>query len=142
MSNLVDKLKSNDYIVSSDLMEYILEKGVENVRFIVPMKRKGTITPLGIMISSNDPDYPTECKITENQYLVKDNYKISLTPAGYDGYIENYYLSDLASLIQSKHIRLNEPELIYEPSMMESFGYNIDFNILMNVCNSLNITLN
>jgi hypothetical protein len=139
MSNLINKLKTNDFITTNDLLDYIAEKGIENVRFIVPMKQTGIISPLGLMISSNDPDYPTKCKITENRYQLKDNYKISLTPCEYEGYIEHYYISDLIGLIKGKFIQLVDPELNYEPSFMEKFKFNIRFDLLMNVYNHLGI---
>jgi hypothetical protein len=70
------------------------------------MKRQGTVTPLGLMISSNDPNYPTECKITEERYQVEKEYKISLTPVEYQGYVEHYYVDDLASLIDGGIIKI------------------------------------
>jgi hypothetical protein len=49
MSNLIKKLKTDNFITTNDLLEYITEKGIDNVYFIIPMKRQGTITPLGVI---------------------------------------------------------------------------------------------
>lgn len=84
---------------TADLKASIKEKGIENIRFIAPFKTEGTLTPLGLMVGSNNKTEKVECKITEKRYRVKDNYKISLIPVKDPLYIEHYYLLDLTSLI-------------------------------------------
>ncbi len=93
---------------SYDLRKRIADEGKENIRFIVPMKQTGILTPLGVMISSSDPDVPTICKITEERYKVEDNYKISLTPANFQGYTEHFYQEDLSSLIEKGIVKIVE----------------------------------
>ncbi len=59
------------------LVRIIEEFGIENVMFLAPMN------PIKSMLfinytSSDDPQIPMLCKITEDRYKVKENYKITL----------------------------------------------------------------
>ena len=99
-------LAPEDMMTQDKLLAIIDAQGIENVRFMAPFKTQGTPTPLGIMVSSNDPEEITECRITEDQYKVSDRYKISLTPTNSEWYTEHYYLLDFCSLMDKNIITL------------------------------------
>lgn len=88
------------------LLKMIEEQGVEKIRFEAPFKTSGVMTPLGLMVGSNDPEEMMLCRINEDRYKVSDHYKITLEPCkatpeakSEDWYNEDYYLLDLCSLI-------------------------------------------
>lgn len=93
-------------MTTEDLFKKI--EGNPNIRFIIPMKKTGVLSPLGLMVSSSDPDIDTVCKITEDRYKLKDNYKISLIPEKGIGYREDYYITDFTSLINQGYIKIKE----------------------------------
>lgn len=104
--NEIETISINHFFSTSDLKKIINQKGKENIRFIAPFKTQAMLTPLGFMTSSNDPVENVLCKITETKYKVDDWYKISLTPAEYNWYNEEYYIEDLTSLIEKGIIKI------------------------------------
>lgn len=102
----IETIQVNGFFSSDDLKSIINEKGKDDIRFIAPFRTNGINTPLGFMISSNDPMEDMVCKITESRYKVKDNYKISLTPSDVEWYKEDYYMLDLVSLIERGIIKI------------------------------------
>ena len=83
-----------------NLKELIEKAGVENCIFLVPMRPVRTYFGLISLTDSSDPEIIVPCKITEERYKLKDNYKITLKSI-YDGFgSEHYYVSDLESLIK------------------------------------------
>ncbi len=87
-----------------NLKDRILEVGIENCLFMVPMRPLHSI--LGIFsYKSSDSEYKlVPCVINEERYKVEDNYKITLECL-YPTYgKEHFYLCDLESLIRSNHI--------------------------------------
>jgi|WetSurMetagenome_2_1015567.scaffolds.fasta_scaffold1197568_1 hypothetical protein len=89
-----------------EIVKQINKIGVNKIRFLAPMKEVGIYTPLGFMTSSNDPDVLTTCKITEERYRIKDNYKISITPTEWLGYTEHHYLMDFDAVLMSGYIKI------------------------------------
>ncbi len=84
-----------------NLKEKIEKAGIENCMFLVPMRPVRTYFGLISLTSSSDPEIIVPAKITEEQYKLKDNCKISLKSV-YDSFgKEHYYVSDLESLISS-----------------------------------------
>ena len=84
-----------------DLKEKIEKVGIENCMFLTPMRPIRTYFGLISLTSSLDPEIVVPAKITEEQYKLKDNYKITLKSI-YDGFgRKHYYISDLESLISS-----------------------------------------
>lgn len=81
------------------LKDRIINVGIENCLFIVPMKPIRSI--LGFKFTnSNDPEYNVPCRIDESRYKIDDNYKITLI-CDYQKEFgkESYYLSDLQLMI-------------------------------------------
>lgn len=97
-----------DMMTQDKLLTLIEEQGVENIRFMAPFKTQGMPTPLGLMVSSSDPEELVECRISEERYKVADRYKISLTPANAEWYTDHYYLMDLCSLIDRGVVAIKE----------------------------------
>ena len=81
-----------------DLTKKILEAGIENCLFIAPVKQLNTF--LGFSFTpSADPEIMLPCKISEERYNVRDNYKITLV-CTIDGFSKNhFYISDLSHMI-------------------------------------------
>lgn len=87
-----------------DLTKKILEVGVENCLFLVPMRKLNTIFGLLSYTSSSDPEIIVSAKINEDRYKVNDNYKITLKSI-YEGFeTKHYYISDLKKLIIKNEI--------------------------------------
>jgi hypothetical protein len=88
-----------------ELLQYIMNQGIENVRFMVPMR---PVTDYGFvkLTSSSDEPVVVECRIDESQYKVEDGYKVTLKAIderfGYD----HFYVLDLVSLIQRGYIKI------------------------------------
>lgn len=97
-------------MTTDKLKEIIAEKGVENIRFAYPMAAEGTITPLGLMVSHDGNTKVMKCKITEERFKIKDNYKISLTPSDEEWYTEHFYWMDFVSLIERGVIKILDYE--------------------------------
>ena len=106
MKELQERIDNKERIFSDDLVHAILSDGVVNVRFEVPMP-----TRCGFFFVSRDKTKDVVCKIDENvrNYKVKNNYKLTLVPEKEDDEAspyEHYYISDLASLIESGYIKI------------------------------------
>ncbi len=82
-----------------DLVKKILEHGVENVRFqIMARQRMGIFFPTYVMHDKEEA--PCICTISEERYAVKENYKIHLVPQNPDFCSQDFYISDLESLMK------------------------------------------
>lgn len=90
-----------------NLQEKILAVGIENCIFMVPLKPLHSILGLIKYTSSNDKPIIWPCQISEKNYKIKENYKITLEPISYKDKLasETYYLSDLTQLIKSNYIQ-------------------------------------
>lgn len=106
MKELQASIDNDEFVSSDDLVRAILSDGIENVRFEVPMP-----TRCGLFFVTNNKTKKVVCKIDENvyHYKVANNYKISLVPEQEDDEVspyENYYTSDLISLIKEGYIKI------------------------------------
>ena len=85
-----------------NLTKTILKEGVNNCIFL------GYFSPLRKILcirytSSDDTMVFLPAKISEERYLVKDNYKVTLLPL-VDGFAkQDFYISDLETLVR-QHI--------------------------------------
>lgn len=88
--------------------EKINEVGIENVRFLVPMRQIRNVFHVIFFTESNDPVVPVMCKISEERYKVCDDYKITMSPEieGLGFGQEDYYLSDVESLVREGEIKI------------------------------------
>jgi hypothetical protein len=93
------------------LIKTILDNGIENVFFMAKTRPLNRV--LGISYtSSSDHEVNMLCKINTERYKIEEGYKITLEPI-YEGFAkEDYYVSDLESIIQSGHIKV----LIQQPA--------------------------
>lgn len=100
--------------------------GAENVRIVIPCAQPKDImlTPIPGMafVSATDEKVPTECRLTVpknapdlHNVFANDSkkhwahyYKICLTPVGFAGVIDRFYVSDLAGLLKSGYAKLVE----------------------------------
>lgn len=87
----------------------IAEHGVDNIRFVIPMQRIQGLAFLGLPIGVTDSSQKAVlkvCKINEERYRIRDNYKIELEavdkddPDNYFGK-KSFYQSDLNSMMKS-----------------------------------------
>jgi hypothetical protein len=86
-----------------NLKDKILEYGIENCLFLVPMKPTRSI--LGFKFtSSDDSDIIVPCIITEERYKVADDFKIQLKCIYESFGKESFYTTDLKLLINSGRI--------------------------------------
>jgi len=94
-----------------NLKELFEQKNFKKLRFLVKMKPIRTYFGLISLTSSSDEDILMLCEIVEDRYKIKDNYKITLQSIeqfkGIRGR-ENYYISDLQSIIESGNIQVLE----------------------------------
>jgi len=113
------------HLRESDILAFMRYKG-EDFRCTAPSAVRGTMSPLGLMVS--DDDYkPVTCRLatekddshySDSSYcpLVEHDsmhdgnwyhsYKLSLTPVEFDGIIESYYVSDFCSLVNKGIINI------------------------------------
>jgi len=83
----------------NNLKNKILEAGIENCMFIIPMRKLNNVFGLICYTSSSDPEQSIPAIIVETRYKVHKNYKITLKGM-YEGFGENhYYIDDLQSMI-------------------------------------------
>jgi len=88
-----------------DIQNLIQQYGVENLRLMIkmhPLRKAFFIT----YTSSNDPLIPVMCKIVEDRYKLKDNYKIEVKSENEAFGKESFYISDLNHLIRDKQVRV------------------------------------
>ena len=109
MKELKEKVERDEYITSEDLCKAILSDGIENVRFIVPLVVVSARI-LGFTFSNYNNFKDTLCKIEERwNREVRQNYKLVVIPCEPDEMVvpsEEYYTSDMVSLIQSGAIKI------------------------------------
>jgi hypothetical protein len=70
-----------------NLIKEILEVGIDNCLFLVPMRPLNTILGFSFT-SSSDPEFVVTAKITEERYKVSENYKLTLKST-MDGFGKN-----------------------------------------------------
>jgi hypothetical protein len=87
------------------LREKILEVGVENIMFMVPMRPLNRIAFI-TFTSSNDPESLVPCVIDESKYHVFDNYKIGVKSMDNRFGKESFYLTDMEYLIKDGTIKM------------------------------------
>jgi len=89
-----------DLKFDNDYRHYIYHHGVENVRFIIPVKRLQQILMIAFT-TSDQPETAAVCKIVEGfNRTVLDNYKYQLQPIAHENASETFYVSDLVSLMR------------------------------------------
>lgn len=88
-----------------DLQNRILEVGVENCMFIVPMKPVQTVFGLFAYTSSDDPDFDVPAVINEDRYPVEKGYKITLKSTYEKFGKQHFYLSDLEHMINDGRVK-------------------------------------
>ncbi len=88
-----------------ELFQKILKVGIENCLFIVKMRPIRTALGLISYTSSSDEPIEVPATIIEDRYKVADNYKVRLKCI-YEGFgYDDYYLSDLESLISRGQVK-------------------------------------
>ena len=92
-------------MTSNELRTIIENNGIDNVLFLVPMKPVHTFMCVAYT-SSNDESEIVPCKITEERYLVKDRYKITLKSIYPQYGKEDFYQTDLVQLIESDIVQI------------------------------------
>lgn len=106
MKELKEKIERNEWVTSDDLCQAILSEGIDNARFIVPLN---TVCCCGFFLDGNKFK-DTLCKIEERYNReVKQNYKLVVVPVEPDETVassDDYYASDMISLIRSGHIKI------------------------------------
>lgn len=108
MKELKEKIEQGEHITGDILTQSILHDGIENVRLICPLHPFSVVVPeLGFGICNGREYVDTLCKITEERYEVKKNYKIGVVPVDNKNVgSENYYTRDMISLIKSGRIKI------------------------------------
>jgi len=84
-----------------NIVEKIEEVRIENCMFLVPMRPLDTYFGFISFTSSNDTEVIVPAKIDEDRYKVNENYKITLKSIYPKFGKENFYTSDLESMIES-----------------------------------------
>jgi hypothetical protein len=83
-----------------ELVKTILERGVANVEFTVPIRPLRTCMIIAYTTSNDEPE-PVRCRIIEDRYKVDENYKIELIPHDYPAHPKkSFYVSDFESLMR------------------------------------------
>lgn len=84
----------------NELVKTILERGVANVEFTIPVRPMRVCLIIAYTTTSDEPE-PVRCRIVEDRYKVEENYKIELIPHDYPNHPkESFYVSDFASLMR------------------------------------------
>lgn len=89
---------------TTDLKDMIKRKGAENIVFIVPMLPVRRVLGVVTSTSTSDKLVNVECVIDESKYKLEDNYKITLQAKDRKYGSDDFYQSDLASLISEGKI--------------------------------------
>jgi hypothetical protein len=87
------------------LREKILQVGVENIMFLVPMRPLNKVFFMSFT-SSNDPESIVPCVIDESKYQVFDNYKIGVKSMDSKFGKQTFYLTDMEYLIKDGNIKM------------------------------------
>jgi hypothetical protein len=88
------------------LKEKILEAGIENCLFLVPMRPVQTVFGLISYTSSSDPEVVVPAEISEKRYKLEDNHKITLRSMYKQFGQEHFYLSDLNLMIERGTVQM------------------------------------
>ena len=106
LKDIKEMLVNGTTFSDQDLCDAILNEGVENVRFLVPLravKSRSSIIPSLVEID-NDKRIDTECFIVEtDRRMVEDCYKIIFEPVNFTGQTiinEEFYVSDFVSMLR------------------------------------------
>ncbi len=92
-------------MTTQQLIDKITEAGLENVIFMVPMRPVRTALFISYTTSS-DETVNVPCKVTEDRYEFSEGYKITLESI-YNGFgRQNFYTSDLVSLINQGSVEM------------------------------------
>jgi len=84
----------------NELVKTILERGVANVEFTIPIRPLRTCLIIAYTTSSDDPE-PVRCRIIEDRYKVEENYKIEMIPHDYPVHPkESFYVSEFEYLMR------------------------------------------
>lgn len=89
-----------------NLQEKILNAGIENCLFLVPMRQVRTVFGMFPHTTSSDPEIIVPAEISEKRYKLSDNYKITLRSMYKEFGQEHYYLSDLNLMIERGTIQM------------------------------------
>ncbi|MBY6838749.1 hypothetical protein [Clostridium botulinum] len=102
-----NKLIKNEWIISDELTQMILNEGIENVIITAPMNKVDkVVSQLGIVLSNGNEYSNVDCLIKEYQYKVKDNYKINLVPLSQNYVARSFYTSDLLNMIKEGRVKI------------------------------------
>jgi hypothetical protein len=87
------------------LIDTILNHGVENVFFLAKARPLRKVLFVSYT-SSSDPAIEMMCKIDTSRYKLEDQYKITIAPI-YVGYAkEDYYVTDLQSMLNRGYAKM------------------------------------
>lgn len=92
--------------MKKDIISLVKEHGIENLRFLVPMRPLNVVFGLIAYKSSNDRESNQVCRITEKRDKLSQNYKVELQAENKNFGKERYYISDLNTMIDLKQIRV------------------------------------
>lgn len=112
LKNIKEMLVNGTTFSDQDLCDAIINEGVENVRFLVPLravKSRSSIIP-GVVEIDTDNRIDTECVIVEkDRRRVEDCYKIVFEPVNFTGQTlrdEEFYVSDFVSMLRKGEAKI------------------------------------
>jgi hypothetical protein len=90
--------------------------GIAALKFEIPMRRVNRIPLIPFLgyVSSNDPEVPTTCSVSEERYKLSENYKITLKADEPMFSHEHFYCSDLELLMRRSPERYRMRVLMYD----------------------------
>ena len=89
------------------LKEIILKSGIENCLFMIPMLPLRKLSMFGIAWKSSRDEYvKVPAKITQERYPIEEGYKITLKSIYPKFGKDDFYQSDLKSLIEEGYVEL------------------------------------
>lgn len=91
------------------LVRTVKKHGIHNIHFKMKSRPINVIMGIGFT-SSSDPEIEVMCEISEKEYSLEEGYKVTLQPFAPIFARENFYQSDLISLIRQGSIKMQDPD--------------------------------
>jgi hypothetical protein len=96
------------YVPTNALIVLVQKYGLHNLTFKMKARPIREIGGLIAYTTSSDPQIEVNTYITEEQYKVDEGHKVTLTPYAPSFPKENFYQSDLISLIRQGSVKIED----------------------------------
>lgn len=107
LKDIKDRINDRKKFSENELIKAILNEGIENVHFIIPVKKVDDsfeFIRIDNLRNTKNCECWVECYISEGIYKTQNNYAITLRSVNPIFGYEHYYISDLCALISNEII--------------------------------------